>query len=64
MLSELKDEREIMESVGCVCACTHRTFQIVEKKHVTFFKDTEEGQDVEEGRGSECEKAGMENTVE
>ena len=64
MLSELKDEQEIMGSVECVCARTHRTFQIAEKKHVTFFKDTEDGQDVEEGRGRECEKAGMENTME
>lgn len=42
----------------CVGVCVLRTFQKVETEHVTF-KDAEEGQAVEEGRGRECEKAEM-----
>lgn len=64
MLSELKDEQEIMEGMMymCVYTGTHRIFQIVEKKHVTFFKDPE-GQDVEGGRGREREETGTEGTM-
>lgn len=46
----------------CVHACVCRTFQMVEKEHVTF-KDAQEGEDVEEGRGRECEKTRMQGIV-
>lgn len=51
--------------VWCICVCTQahtEFFQIVEKKHVTFFKDPE-GQDVEGGRGREREETGTEGTM-
>ena len=46
-----------------MCTQAHTEFfQIVEKKHVTFFKDPE-GQDVEGGRGREREETSTEGTM-
>lgn len=47
-----------------MCTQAHTEFfQLVEKKHVTFFKAPEEGQDVEGGRGREREDTSAEGTM-